>query len=1483
MQKTESHVFTGMQSDLAYSRQKSDSLIYAKNIRISAKDSGKLLSITNEKGPLKLEGSISGTILGYCTVGTYVIVFTTEGNNTDHIYRIDLSPDPPVIVDLCKGMSLGFSADCPIEAFGDYENDTVQKVYWTDGKNPPRMANITKTDYTWEGAFDCNPELSLKETVYIRKELGTSGSFAPGVIQYALTYFNKHGQESNIFYTSPLLYTSHFDRGGSPEDKVSNSFRVIVQQPDNQHFDYMRIYSIHRTSLDATPVVKRVQDVYIKDYNNNSSDITIIGGEKEEVNATDIGNKAPILMYNETQYVNTASLRYIEASMLGSSNYCGWYLIKKSTYPSLQVIIPGTENWLTWGPDTDNDSCIIVSETGNTDSSLGNGYIVASVSSWNSNDPTNGGLDENNLIPMYSVKGENITIIKSGISFIDTGHEGDDIDPSELLYKGGESIVAGTIAQKDGTLFLGNIEISRKSIMDESLEDITITQSTRTFYPTVVSSENYTYANQLTSYSTTGKYQSVPCGGFKRGDYYRCGVQFQFKNGKWSEPVYVDDIMITNSWSIDENTQAITAPTLQGSLVSGVSTTLYNKGYRKARAVVVFPEVQDRRIVCQGVTCPTLYTAEHRVEDKDLYAQSSWFFRPYYNSNVLNTNGTASPNTESYINIGTGTSYDVLVDVLSDSQFNSIDQIRLLEVQGAYAEKEKFKIDTDFVGIYSPDFVFDDSYSSVDFSDLKWKVVGKAVFDHTISDIDIQTDSPVMDSIGNGFIHKSFYEKGSSGIISGPFYDDVVVDDNDEKFRAFPGEVSSAKWMVYLWHRNGSLNNDTNRPTGAGTRSAQLKMKCISNARFANTVFSSDVNENYFDIEPKLFSSDQASILRLGEYMYKGNIDTMVMPSLKMPNYFCFGKDSSTTDITKSVITSFESQGYWKTAGEITSNLDLNKGGLYSYADKVWNRRNSDITMGNQQLGLIMQKEGVRIKYKSCPHLVAGVSKDALLLNDTSKESVLPVIELIKSNIKEVMFGGKSSDALKAAQWIPCGEPVSIEKDKETVFKYEYGDTYFQRWDCLKTYPFTLEDQNQVVEIGSFMLETRVNIDGRYDRNRGQINNTVMTPTNFNLYNPVYSQKNNFFSYRILDEDYYKNNKFSNQITWTSEKSPGGDTDAWTNITLASTYNMDGSKGQIQALKVYNDHLYCFQDNCVSIVSFNARVQIPTSDGVPIEITNNYKVDGCKTISDGLGSINKYSICATPSGLYFMDSVGKHLQGITSQGVSDISLQRYMTIWTKEQRSELWKPNDYTTKLFYDKSSLDLYVVTGDTSLCYNEGISQFVSFYDYGNVPVMFNIVDKFYCVKDGNIYRMFGGDYNSFFGEDKPYSVQFVSNGFSEGLTGYDKIFTNLDFRADRWNGEVASTPTDRSPFNYVEVSNEYQDTGTKVLDWNTVKPSLLKRKFRIWKVTIPRDKTHKMDRIRSPWSLVTLGYDPSKESNNAFKNDSIEFHDVAVQFYI
>lgn len=93
------------------------------------------------------------------------------------------------------------------------------------------------------------------------------------------------------------------------------------------------------------------------------------------------------------------------------------------------------------------------------------------------------------------------------------------------------------------------------------------------------------------------------------------------------------------------------------------------------------------------------------------------------------------------------------------------------------------------------------------------------------------------------------------------------------------------------------------------------------------------------------------------------------------------------------------------------------------------------------------------------------------------------------------------------------------------------------------------------------MCETRINIDGRYDKNRGLLSNLTTTPQNFNLFNPVYSQRDTFFNYKIYDKDFYELNKFGNQVTWSLEKQNSSEIDNWTKVTLANTLDMDGTKG----------------------------------------------------------------------------------------------------------------------------------------------------------------------------------------------------------------------------------------------------------------------------------------------------------------------------------
>ena len=272
----------GMNTNMSFKFPSNEYATYMKNIRLTEDDNG-ILSLQFEKGNKILNTGILGCAIGTCVLNKYLVLFTqkTEAHrrpdgsivfhNIDSIYRLEIVNNELITTQLFEG-SLNFDTKYPIETLGVYENENIQKVYFIDGKNQARVINILE-DYTTKyediieykaTAFDFVPELQLNESIYIKKIIGT-GEFPQGTIQYVFSYYDKHGRQSNLFAQSDLQYLA-YNKGVSPEEKVNCSFKIYVDNVDRQ-FDYLRIYSIIRTSQDAIPTCKRVVDLEINSDN----------------------------------------------------------------------------------------------------------------------------------------------------------------------------------------------------------------------------------------------------------------------------------------------------------------------------------------------------------------------------------------------------------------------------------------------------------------------------------------------------------------------------------------------------------------------------------------------------------------------------------------------------------------------------------------------------------------------------------------------------------------------------------------------------------------------------------------------------------------------------------------------------------------------------------------------------------------------------------------------------------------------------------------------------------------------------------------------------------------------------------------------------------------------------------------------------------------------------------------------------------------
>ena len=1540
--KATSHVIQGMQKDTSKSKLGKEFAFDAKNIRITAREGNTLLTITNEKGTKDCHG-LFGYYLGHCVLNNQLVLFTTIPDaeiDKDHIFLYDSEFNQTT---LYSG-NLNFSLDNPLETLGVYENEDIQKVYWVDGLNQPRVINIAaknKIKEKWNNtSFDFIPELQLNETVDV-EAISNSSMFAPGVIQYAFSYYNKYGQESNIFNTTPLCYLAFNNRGASPEEIIKDrAFKITVSNLDT-NFEYVRIYSIHRTSFNAVPTVKRVIDLPIiiptEEY------ITI----KEQVPYYKVGNEnKAYLKVKEGVHINSQIESYngsLVSDVFTEKNTVGGV----TTYrcPSIftlkeafNIVIGSSEK----GEFTNIEKTIKINSLEGIEYVESiykisereiKYYEIKKDYSWDD--------------PYFIVEYEEKTNTIPSITHIDNGTLGETIDPTQLLYIGGEDIIAGTITQKDNTLFLGNIKLNNISL-NQSIKD-----SIQNNYNKLTTTKRYLqYNKDVDIYNDNIKTDNTSY--FKSGELYRLGIQFQHKNGKWSEPVYIGDIeQSTDNKPEYTNYGIIDLPSFSYELSESIKSELSDLGFKKMRGLAVFPEEQERRIIAQGMLCPTLYNSENR-ENNNPYSQSSWFIRPNL-PREISYNGKDSFSEINNRDINEGAVIEFRHGFPLIGSEGEAD--RGSEIQGIV----DYKVDQSILNLYSPDIEF--SNNTTTDSNVNMRIVGLINFTSNYGDIEIQTKSSPLSGSAKGVDTKKITSEnsGSRSLISGVFYEDKTTKDNE----------GLRKYLIYPWHRSGSLNFDSSKEANSKERSqsAVLKNKKISNYKVStfNTWFNKD---NIWEAlggnstssfangisEIKLVNTDYVSLTKLDIFKdedsinYYGNIDDLV--TSRDPYYIYSsslfdgeleaitvgtGEEEANLESFDPVRIKYKSAPHYvfsllpnirkhiilPTINNINSrNGEASELNLVLYnpysdyqkidykqsqnpekinIDETWLKPDTTygtdyyeifkrgynswirVTGSKDNKGRAYFINGTTIeiyvyvsgninmwKYEKShnSHYEYEENKESLISQDSIEIDVeypyLFIAELYRnSNFISNAFGGQTEEAIKNNLWLPASQSVSINSNS---IIYEYGDTRYQRYDCLKTYAFTPEDENQVVEIASFMCETRVNMLGRYDKNIGNLSNLNADPTNFNLFNPVYSQKDNFFNYRILDSDIYKLDKFTNTITWSKEKFAGEDVDTWTNITMASTLDLDGTKGKVNKLLTFKDQIFAFQDKGISNILFNSRVQIPVSDGVPIEISNGMKVEGSRYISDNIGCQNKNSIVTTPSGVYFLDSESNGIY-LLADGLTNLSTNKGFDIWTKEVSK------DPSFKSFYDKNEKDIYFTTEKYCLGYSEKLGQFTSFYDYTDVETMFNIGTGFYSIKadnvgDQSIYQHSVGNYNEFYGEIKPYHLTIISNEDPQ----VDKVFTNLDYRADFFDSN--NNYLENESFDTLEVWNEYQ-RGKETLKYSKFRPSNLKKKFRMWGANIPRDKKNKLDRMRNPWLYIKL----SKETPGTSK---MELHDIVVKYF-
>lgn len=1446
MIKVENHIIKGMQRDLSVSKFNPEYAFECKNIRMTAREYNTLLSVTNERGNRKLDivnlsgapFKINGVLIGYCILNQYIVLFTTD-NGTDYIYRLELDVQRFKALQLYTG-KLNFNTLNPIETLGIYENEDIQKVYWVDGINQARVINIVASipvRSKWDNnSFDFVQKLKLTETITVSRNDTASGLFAPGVIQYAFSYYNKYGQQSNIFHTTTLQYISFSNRGASPEDKVSNSFTINISNIDNR-FDYIRVYSIHRTSIDDTPTVRNIVDLPINaisrvdniSYTDNGTtgsiidptELLYIGGDDivfktitQKDNTLFLGNiniKRKLLSDNIISAISGGTMAFRKRTIGNFGIPKGYYPYKNSLSLGAKIKTLKYLEWYRFGiqfqhitgkwsePVWVNDAQNVISPSYN------NGNLNLVQANY---------IIPQQLIPVLVeqgyIKARGVIVYPSNID-------------REVVAQGMLSPTVYNIGDRfSNSPFVQSSWFSRPNLafdIDHNLDNWAPTSTNVNFTESkaaVVNNQNV----------TSTLYVDI------------------INKGAWAE--FRHNFPIPNNWERNAEIQVLAnVPKNSYTQLKGSDLVKYTADHKEYFMV-------DQSILTFHSPDIEFDTSVQNIDTSNLKLRIVGIIPMTANASDIDIQTSTPPNA-----VDRQGFYKEIVG----SENMSVQGIKNL-ISGAYWFDKATDLNQG-VGDYTQSFFV-----------YAWHRNGS-----------LNNQGPTV-----------INESGITGIRSAMLDKKKI---SNLKFSAFT-HYFSKPWEAYI---SGDKNH-----TG------------ITQVNIFNS------NEQTLIRIPEPENSD------LGELNYYGNVDKVISPSIVNEKY----------TITKKLNIGEITQEFNKKDGYpiiVTGQGGISTDSHKLFTSTVFPLKFLDISSVNSST------DAVRMKYKSTPHAVFALNwtkdkkqivlptimeeKDSdswtvnQVLNNTDINthffwnpkakyvsdssnvsdsiyqdvidyrvtqlnniySFLYLAELYRTDVTN-RFGGTTEEAFENNQWLPAGESVSLisgyNQNGEPIplqaasVNYEEGDTFLQRYDCLKTYPSTLEDQNSITEIVSFMCETRVNIDGRYDRNRGQLNNLSISPENFNKVNQVYNQKDNFFNYRGVNHSKFNLDNFPNAVTWTKEKQIGSIIDTWTNITMASTLDLDGDKGEITSLNTFNNEIFCFQKKAFSNILFNSRIQIPTSDSVPIEITNGLKVTGKRYISNSIGCVNKWSIVESPAGLYFIDNETNSMYLFNGQ-IRNLSDQLGFRQWIGDNNSNIvWDPSRFYNFIgFYDKNNDDIYFVNKDSCLCYSELLGQFTSFMSYENVPAMFNITSRFFAFKDGNIWEQFAGEYNSFFGQYQPYYVTIVANENSI----YDKIYNTVEFRSSSYLGNNLVPDV---TFDTLDVYNDYQHGSTNLTNINGHSSSL-KRKFRIWRATIPRANQtingivgNNKDRIRNPWSYVKL----SSISPNKYRT---ELFDISVGYTI
>ena len=533
--------------------------------------------------------------------------------------------------------------------------------------------------------------------------------------------------------------------------------------------------------------------------------------------------------------------------------------------------------------------------------------------------------------------------------------------------------------------------------------------------------------------------------------------------------------------------------------------------------------------------------------------------------------------------------------------------------------------------------------------------------------------------------------------------------------------------------------------------------------------------------------------------------------------------------------------------------------------------------LGNTTTGLLDNETSIVVDIYNGTFGAEGVqnilsrSGNYLASNPTNLQDLFIMVDYKQTLSNQ--YGGDTYEAIQRTQYFPTAKYTGTN----ATIDVRNGDTFVGMWTFTKTKvatPVTGINDTGCRDVLMLPIESRYNIDMYEYQSRDTISEHEKInydAAGYNKYNKVFHREPNVINVVSKPHNFVVNNTNDSRIKISQAKINAEVLDSFADFRELDFFDVNSSFGPITGIMEYNNQIYFFQPEGVGIIQISPRIQTVGSDGVSIALGTGSLLQDEVYISTNKGCSHQFSLVKSEYGIYFYDYLTSKFC-LVRGNVEPISDMKGLHSWFMDNNvSSTDNPVNYGgVTAGYSREKNEIYMtfwkgLNDSYTVLYSEYVQGFVSFVS--NAPTLYiPWRDRLFTTNStGNLYEENVGNKGEFGGVLSPSYITLTLNPSPLNTCIFDTI---------AYNSQVTLSGTDQplETLTNIQCFNQYQDSGLQAVD--------AKRKFREWRVNIPREQNTR-NRMRSQHAYLKLQYNNASNKELVLEDIILNYRDAPASF--